>query len=283
MKKYHFLALYIISILSTPLLLRAEMLKIASDELAARPLIKTLAEDYESKHSSSLNLSVLSSTGAIRGVSAGIFDIAFSSRERHINEEGLIHPEEERVKFITVAWIPLSVIVNKANPVESISSRGLKKILNGQITQWKDFGGPEKEIILCLVNTPLSSVNYLSKLILFNNPNHPLKSRYLHFKNSLQVQEKVASSKYAIGFSGTLSLPDTVKSLSIDSSTPSKRNIEMLNYPLFAPIYLIVNRDISSKVESFLTYVVGEEGQALVIKHGGVSLLESKKLKQEWG
>ncbi|MEG1304805.1 MAG: substrate-binding domain-containing protein, partial [Oscillospiraceae bacterium] len=81
-----------------------------------------------------------SSTG-IQGVNDGTLDIGLSSRS--------LKAEEKATLTETVfALDGIAVIVNSKNAVTDLSIETLAKIYKGEVTNWKDVGGSDSEIVV---------------------------------------------------------------------------------------------------------------------------------------
>ena len=48
---------------------------------------------------------------------------------------------------MTIAYDGITVVVNPANPVSNLTFDQLRGIYNGSISNWKDVGGEDKEIV----------------------------------------------------------------------------------------------------------------------------------------
>jgi phosphate transport system substrate-binding protein len=78
----------------------------------------------------------------------GTIDAANASREMKAEEiadaeKNGVSPVEHKVAIDGIA-----VVVNPANGVESITLDQLGKVFRGEITNWKDLGGADQEIVL---------------------------------------------------------------------------------------------------------------------------------------
>ena len=70
------------------------------------------------------------------------------------------------LKAHKIAVIPFATIVNKSNPVKNLSTAQLQNIFSGKITNWKQVGGKNAEIVV--VNRKFGSgtrVNYQMKAL----------------------------------------------------------------------------------------------------------------------
>ena len=82
-----------------------------------------------------------SGTG-IQAVSEGRCDIGLSSRSLTDEEK------EQGLTETVLAYDGIALIVNPENPVEDLSMETAAKIYTGEITNWKDIGGADQEIVL---------------------------------------------------------------------------------------------------------------------------------------
>lgn len=97
------------------------------------PVMEKLAEAYQ-KLSPGVKVEVQlsDSTTGINSVSSGVCDIGMASRELKDSErdKGL----DER----TIATDGIALIVNKANPIDALSSGAVKSLFTGEATTWSD-------------------------------------------------------------------------------------------------------------------------------------------------
>ena len=81
------------------------------------------------------------SGSGIQAVSEGRCDIGVSSRALKDDEKAA------GLKETIVALDGIAVIVNPQNPVKDLSLEQIAKIYTGEITNWKDVGGEDAEIV----------------------------------------------------------------------------------------------------------------------------------------
>ena len=81
-----------------------------------------------------------SGTG-IQAVSEGRCDIGLSSRNLKDEEK------EQGLSETVLAYDGIAVIVNPENDVSDLSVEDIAKIYKGEITNWKDVGGKDGEIV----------------------------------------------------------------------------------------------------------------------------------------
>ena len=82
------------------------------------------------------------SGSGIQAVSEGRCDIGLSSRALKDEEKA------SGLKETTLALDGIAIIVNPENPVSDLDVETIAKIYTGEITNWKDVGGSDAEIVL---------------------------------------------------------------------------------------------------------------------------------------
>lgn len=104
----------------------------------------------------------------------------------------------------------VKVIVNKDNPVKSLTKEQAKGIFTGRITNWKDVGGKDAPVIV-VYSEIIKGVNDLfSKHVLGGEP---FTKEVLDTASAKDVRNAVATNPEAIGLSSISMVDGTVKSL----------------------------------------------------------------------
>jgi phosphate transport system substrate-binding protein len=251
--------------------------------ITKKAFMTEIAKAYKKKTGIKITLSGGGATKGIRTASAGTSDLGGACRHRLYDASGTVHPEEKNADLTLVALDAIVVITHPDNPVKNISMTELRKIYDGEITNWKDLGGPDKRIVLVTRTGKSSGVGHMFRRIVFNAPEYTFKARSIKVKSSGPLEKKVEKTVTALGVTGISSAKKrNVKSLSLDGMKPTKENIASGKYPLWRPLYLTANKNSSEKVRSVIGFVLSDEGQAIVSSQGTVNLAEGKALAGLW-
>src|SRR5512135_293723 len=78
------------------------------------------------------------SSAGIQACKSGACQIGMSSRE--------LKGDEEDLTKIVIARDGLAIVVHPSNPVRGLKIAEVKQIFSGDLTGWKDLGGPDKRI-----------------------------------------------------------------------------------------------------------------------------------------
>ena len=98
------------------------------------PVMEKLKEAYQAVNSNaSIEVQQSDSTTGITSASDGTCDIGMASRDLKEEEQSL------GLTATVIATDGIAVIVNKANPVEELSSDQVKSIYVGETTDWADI------------------------------------------------------------------------------------------------------------------------------------------------
>ena len=106
-------------------------------------VIGALGESFmEANKGTTFTYNPTGSGSGIQAVSEGRCDIGLSSRALKDDEKAA------GLKETIVALDGIAIIVNPQNPVKDLSLEQIAKIYTGEITNWKDVGGEDAEIVL---------------------------------------------------------------------------------------------------------------------------------------
>ena len=84
----------------------------------------------------------------------------------------------------------------------------------------------------------------------------------------------VASNPNAIGYASLSAVDDTVKALSVGGVAPSEETVKDGTYEIQRPFVMVTKEGatLSGAAQAFLDYVLSDEGQAVCVKVGLVSV-----------
>ena len=87
----------------------------------------------------------------------------------------------------------------------------------------------------------------------------------------------VSGDEYAIGYSSTGSLNDTVKALNVDGVEPTAQNIKDGKYSLSRPFNIATKGTPGKLAQDFIDYILSEEGQKVVEDNGYIASVDDAK------
>jgi len=235
--------------------------------ITKKAFMAELAKAYEKKTGVKVNLSGGGATKGIRNAAKGTIDIGGACRVSMDR-----HPQERDAYQIPVAWDALAVIVNKNNPVNSISFEQLQGVYLGKITNWKQLGGHNAKIELYVRRGKFSGVGRTLRELVFANYNQEFPAATHVVKSSGPLEKGIVKNMSGFGTTGISSAKRRdVKILQLEGKAPSYENIKKGHYLLYRPLYLVTKGYSSSpEVKKFIKFALSRQGMAIIRKAGTV-------------
>ena len=172
-----------------------------------------------------------------------------------------------------IAYDGITVIVNPANSVSSLTFDQLRGIYNGSISNWKVVGGADAPIAVISRDSSSGTYKDFQKDVLLGDNYRP---DALTQPATGGVVTEVSQNANAIGYIGFAYLDKSVKVLSLDkgngSVAPTAESILSGAYPLSRPLYFYTNGEPSGLTKEFTDFVTSEKGQNIVSTVGYIPL-----------
>ncbi|MBU0482725.1 MAG: extracellular solute-binding protein [Proteobacteria bacterium] len=263
----------------------AEMMKWTGCGITKIAFMAEAADAYKKKTGVVISLSGGGATKGIRAANSGEVDMGGNCRP---SLPGKFPAEEGEVYLTVVAWDALVPIVQKDNPVDSITTENLKKVLQGEITNWKDLGGPDQKILLVTRTGKTNGVGYMARKIIFNDPDVDFAADALVLKSTGPVENKIKSDVTAFGLTGFSSAKkrvdsgESMKILAVDGHKADAASIASGSYSTFRPLFISTKGKPAGEVKAFLDWLLSDEGQGVVEAAGTASVRQSVGLKAKF-
>lgn len=169
-------------------------------------------------------------------------------------------------------------VVNQDNPVQSLTVAQIQDIYTGKITNWREVGGEDLDIIAYQREQNSGSQNLMEKMVMQGLPMMEVPTE-LMIDSMAGLIDSVASSyensRSAIGYSIYLYakeqyVKDSIRFLSIDGVEPSDETIASGEYPLSKIVYAVIRADEpeDSSARQLVNWLLTDEGQQAVIAGG---------------
>ena len=174
-------------------------------------------------------------------------------------------------------------LVSKDNPVESLTLDQIRDIYAGKITNWKEVGGEDAEIIPLQREANSGSQNLMEKMVMKGTEMAAAKSPDYQIGSMSGLIDAVSNGencKYTLGYSIYLYakeqyVRDNVKFLKIDGIEVSDENITNKSYPLTKVVYAVMRKDEpeDSNARKLVDFLLNtEKGQETVVAGGYVRM-----------
>lgn len=214
---------------------------------------------------------------------SGTCDIAMSSRSIKDKEIALAKQRGINPFEIKVALDGLAVVVNPKNPVSKLTLDQLAKIFTGKITNWKEVGGLDYNIVILSREVNSGTHVYFKEHVLRKgDPNN--KEEFapgaLLLSSSQAIADEVAQNPSVIGYYGMGYISSKQKPIMVakdeksEYETPTIENVVNGKYPISRPLFLYTNGQPQGLVKKFVDFCLSKEGQDIVLKTDFVPIIK---------
>ena len=225
-------------------------------------VIGALSEAFSEKYPNvTVTYNPTGSGSGITAVTEGSCDIGLASRD-------LKDDEKNGLTQITVAIDGIAMIVNNDNPVTDLSIDQIARIYTGEITNWKDVGGDDAEIVV-IGREAGSGTRDGFETITDTQDNCKLAQE---LTSTGAVIQAVGANPNAIGYASLAAVDDTIKTLTVEGVAPSEETVLDGTYKIQRDFNMITNDSatLSDAARAFLEFAQSDEAASLIEAAGAV-------------
>ena len=205
-------------------------------------------------------------TGSGSGITAvqeGTCDIGLSSRALKDEEKAA------GLKETVLAYDGIAIIVHPDNPVSDLTIEQIAQLYTGEITNWKDVGGNDAEVVLIGREAASGTRDGFESITGTKE-----KCQYRQELTSTgDVITAVSQNPDAIGYASLASIKDSVKALNVDGVTPSEATVKDGSYKVQRPFVLVTveGKALTPVAQAFFDYATSPDAAAIIAKAGAVA------------
>ena len=205
-------------------------------------------------------------TGSGAGITAvqeGTCDIGLSSRALKDEEKAA------GLKETVLAYDGIAIIVHPDNPVSDLTIQQIAQLYTGEITNWKDVGGNDAEVVLIGREAASGTRDGFESITGTKE-----KCQYRQELTSTgDVITAVSQNPDAIGYASLASIKDSVKALNVDGVTPSEATVKDGSYKVQRPFVLVTveGKALTPVAQAFFDYATSSDAAAIIAKAGAVA------------
>lgn len=225
-------------------------------------VIGALSEAYESDTGVTVTYNATGSGSGIQAVQEGRCDIGLSSRSLK---------DEEKAKGLeetTLALDGIALVVNPENHVSDLDLETISKIYTGEISNWKDVGGNDSDIVLIGREAGSGTRDGFESITYTTD-----KCQYRQELTSTgDVIATVVSNPNAIGYASLSAVKDSVKALKVAGVAPSEETVKDGSYVVQRPFVLVTVKDkaLSENAKKFMEFVTSKSANDIISGAGVV-------------
>jgi len=239
-------------------------------------LVQRLAEVYMEYHPNT----AIAVTGGGSGVGiasliANRVQIADASRPMKAKEKTAAKENGVVPYEIVVGIDGISVIVNGDLAVNDLTVEEIGQIFRGNVTNWKEVGGPDLMISLYGRQANSGTYVFFQEHVLAKKD---YSQRMKRMNGNAQIVEGIIADKSGIGYVGVGyvyddkgNVRDGLKVLNVAPDANSEpvtplvaENVKSGKYPISRALFQYINGMPKGAVKDFITFELGPEGQKIV-------------------
>lgn len=234
-----------------------------SGSTSVGPLAEKLAEKYGEKEQVKIEINQIGSSAGITNALNGVSEIGMSSRD--------LKPEEKEsgLKETVIAYDGIVVVVHPTNKVKDLTLEQVKGIFTGEITNWKELGGEDLEIVVVSREDGSGSRDAFQEIVEYSS-GELVKSAIVASGNG-NIKTTVATNKHAVGFISFEYVDESVEAVDINGVSATAENVLEGSYRLSRP-FLFVHKDenLTQEGQKFIDYILSAEGQDIAKESGAI-------------
>ena len=203
------------------------------------------------------------SGSGIEAVGKGSCDIGLASRALTDDEKS------SGLTQTTIAVDGIAMIVNPDNGVDDLTIDQIAQIYTGQITNWKDVGGSDGDIVVIGREAASGTRDGFETITDTKD-----KCKYAQEVTSTgDVIQTVAGNPNAIGYASLADLNDSVKAIKVGGVAPTEDTVKDGSYKIQRNFNLITKdgTKLSDAAQAFFDYCTGSDAGQYISKAGAVS------------
>ena len=238
------------------------------------PIAKAFAEYFEDNNPGvDVTVSESGSGNGAKSLINGTCDIGNMSRFMKIKEFKAAVANGVTPVAHVVAMDGIAMVVHPSNPVKELTLQQIKDIYLGKITNWRELGGPNMEIVVVSRDTNSGTYETFEGLVMNKEK---VSSKAEVTGSNGQTRTRVQKTRGAIGYVGLGYVDRSLKSVPVNGVQASFRTVASGQYPISRPLYMFTNGypKLGSPVHAFVTIHLSKKGQEMVKSIGYVPVTD---------
>lgn len=200
-----------------------------------------------------ISASAVSSIAGPQSVRKGIADIGAVDWDASMDVPGFKKFDGQVANPVAVTVF--AAVVNKNVSVSNLTTKQLQDIFSGKVTNWKDVGGSDANIVV--VNRKFGSgtrVNFQLKAL--DGKDFMTKGdNYKETGSSGDMKTAIETTPNAIGYIDLPYVTDKMKALSINGAAPTEKNVLNGTYKVWGIGYFMTKGQPTGATKAFIEYI----------------------------
>ncbi len=234
-----------------------------SGSTTVQPLAEKLAEAYMAENNSvRIDVQGGGSSVGVKAAGEGTSNIGMASRE--IKESELT--EFPNLEIFVIARDGIAIVAHPDVNVSDLTVEQVRDIFSGKVTNWKDLGGDDQNIIVVSREEGSGTRGAFEEMVMGEDA--LIAATAILQPSNGSIRTTVSTTPYSVGYLSFGYLDETVKKISIGGVAPTEPNAADGTYPIVRPLNMLTNGEPTGAVKAFLDFILSDAGQKLVIEDG---------------
>ena len=203
------------------------------------------------------------SGSGIQAVTEGRCDIGLSSRALKDDEKasGLVET--------VLAYDGIAIVVSPETPVSFFNDAATTEIYTGEITNWKDVGGDDAEIVLIGREAGSGTRDGFESI----TGTKDACAYRQELTSTGDVINTVSKNPNAIGYASLSAVGESVKALTVGGVKATEATVKDGSYVVQRPFVLVTKEgtELSSAAQAFFDYAISPEVADIIANAGAVA------------
>ena len=230
-------------------------------------VIGALSESFMAANGGvTVNYNPTGSGSGITAVQEGTCDIGLSSRALKDEEKSA------GLKETVLAYDGIAIIVHPDNPVSDLSVEQIAKLYTGEITNWKDVGGNDAEVVLIGREAASGTRDGFESIVDVKD-----SCKYAQELTATgAVISAVEANPLAVGYASLSAVGDTVAMVTVEGVECSEDTVKDGSYKIQRPFVFVTNKSaaLSEQAQAFVDFATSKDAADLIRTAGAVPVNE---------
>jgi phosphate transport system substrate-binding protein len=236
-----------------------------SGSTSVGPLAEKIADKYMNKNDVKIEINQIGSSAGITNATTGVSEIGMSSRDLK---------EEEKASGLVetiIAYDGIVVVTHPTNKVKGLTLDQVKQIFTGEVTNWKELGGDDLEIVVVSREDGSGSRDAFQEIVGYTS-GELVRTSIIASGNG-NIKTTVATNKHAVGFISFEYIDSSISTININGVEATAENVLQEKYSLSRPFLFVHKADnLTDAGQQFIDYILSPDGQAIVAETGAIPI-----------
>lgn len=228
------------------------------------PLAEKLAMKYEEENDVKIEVNQIGSSAGITNAINGVSQIGMASRDLKQKEK------DSNLQELIIAYDGIVVVAHPSNPIKNLTMEQVKQIFTGEVTNWKEIGGKDMEIVVVSREDGSGSRDAFQEIVGYKS-GQLIKNAIVASGNG-NIKTTVAMNKHAVGFISFEYVDESVSTMDINGVQATAENVLAGQYELSRPFLFVHKEDVPESAKQFMEFILTPEGQKIVESAGAIPL-----------